>query len=237
MSKLIALFLVGLSIQLQAQSIDAYIDKTDVFFKTYVSDGLIDYAGIAKNPGSLNELIEMAGTMEVSQSDAKNYQAFWINTYNLTVIKGIVNNYPLESPLAVNGFFDQIKYSLGGKDVTLNDIENNLLRKNFSDPRFHFVLVCGAIGCPPIINQAYKPSTLDSQLSKQTKAALNGDLFIQINEKKKRVVGSEILKWYKEDFTMNGQSEIDFINEYRATAIPTNFKLSYSTYNWALNAQ
>ena len=58
-----------------------------------------------------------------------------------------------------------------------------------------------------------------------------------MNAKKKRVQGSEILKWYKEDFTMNGTSEIDFINKYRDDKIPNNYKLSYFPYDWKLNKQ
>ena len=133
------------------------------------------------------------------------------------------------------GFFDKTKYSLAGKKVTLNTIENKLLRAKFKDARFHFVLVCGAIGCPPLINKAYLPDTLEAQLETQTKKALNGS-FLRVNTKKKRVAGSEILKWYKEDFVQNG-SEIDFINTYRTEKIPNTYKLTYFTYNWNLNKQ
>ena len=110
------------------------------------------------------------------------------------------------------------------------------LRAKFKDARFHFVLVCGAIGCPPLISKAYLPNTLETQLETQTKIALNGT-FLKVNTKKKHVEGSEILKWYKEDFTMNGTKELDFINKYRTEKIPSNFKLSYFTYNWNLNKQ
>ena len=135
-----------------------------------------------------------------------------------------------------SGFFDGIKYKLGGEKITLNDIEHKLLRKEFNDARIHFVLVCGAKGCPPLISDAYSPESLNEQMTKQTKNAMNGDYFIKVDSKKKRVYGSEILKWYKDDFTKNG-SEIDFINGYRDNAIPDNFKLSYYSYNWELNSQ
>ncbi len=153
----------------------------------------------------------------------------------MSVIKGIINNFPTKSPLDDKGFFDKTKYKLAGKSITLNDIENTILRAEFKDPRFHFVLVCGAIGCPPLINEAYMPGTLDALLTKQTKLALNGNYFIKVNDKKKTVEGSEIMKWYIEDFTMNGGSEIDFINTYRDEKVPSNYKLTYSKYDWNLN--
>ena len=219
-----------------SQGPNTFFTKADAFFKANVSNGKVNYAGIHKNQDKLNDLLSLANKVRVSKSDAKNYQAFWINAYNVSVIKGIIDNYPIKSPLDKSGFFDKTTYKLGGKSITLNDIEHKLLRAQFKDARFHFVLVCGAIGCPPLINKAYLPSTLEAQLEKQTKIALNGT-FLRVNAKKKRIQGSEILKWYKEDFTMNGTSEIDFINKYRIEKIPHNFKLSYFTYNWNLNKQ
>jgi hypothetical protein len=45
------------------------------------------------------------------------------------------------------------------------------------------------------------------------------------------------MEWYKEDFTMNGSTEIDFINKYRTEQVPARSKLSYFEYNWNLNKQ
>lgn len=218
-----------------AQDIATFFNETDTFFKTYVSDGKVDYKAIKKNKSDLTSLMQLAETVSVSESDATTYQAFWINAYNVSTIQGVIDNYPLKSPLDVSGFFDKTTYTLAGKDVTLNTIENKLLRAKFKDARFHFVLVCGAVGCPPLINKAYKPETLDAQLQTQTELALNG-IFLNVNTKKKRVEVSEIMKWYKEDFVTNG-SEIDFINQYRTEKIPSNYKLTYIPYNWNLNAQ
>ncbi len=220
----------------KAQDLETFFTQSNTFFKTYVANGKVDYDNINKDQTSLNEALKNAEGILVTKNDAKNYQAFWINAYNLSVIKGVIDNYPVASPLDKAGFFDKTTHNLGGKKITLNDIEHKLLRGVFNDARFHFVLVCGANGCPPLINQAYLPTTLEAQLEKQTKIALNGS-FIKVNDKKKKVEGSEILKWYKEDFTQKGTSEIDFINKYRTNKIPDTYKLSYFTYNWKLNKQ
>ena len=219
-----------------SQGMNNFFAKADAFFKTNVSNGKVAYSKINDNQENLNSLLKLAESVSVSKDDANVYQAFWINAYNLSVIKGIIDNYPTKSPLDNVGFFDKTTYSLAGKQITLNDIEHKLLRAQFNDARFHFVLVCGAIGCPPLINKAYFPNILEAQLETQTKIALNGS-FLKVNIKKKRVEGSEILKWYKEDFTMDGKTEIDFINKYRTEIIPKNFKLTYFTYNWNLNKQ
>lgn len=217
-----------------AQNTSSFFSKADAFFKEYVVKGKVNYSGINADKTKLNEVLGVAKGITVSKSNADTYQAFWINAYNLSVIKGIVDNYPLNSPLDKKGFFDKTTHSLGGKNITLNDIENKLLRETFNDARFHFVLVCGAIGCPPLISRAYLPETLNSQMEKQTKIALNGS-FLKVNTNKKRVEVSQIMEWYKGDFTTNGKSEIDFINTYRTEKISTDFKLSYFPYNWKTN--
>lgn len=236
MKKTIFIFLLSISaVQVIAQDVTLFFEKTNSFMEMYVSDGKVDYKSIHSNPVILNKLMSLAENISVSKNDKNTYQAFWINAYNLSVIKGIINNFPTKSPLDVQGFFDKTTYKLAGKDITLNDIENKILRAEYIDSRFHFVLVCGAVGCPPLISESYSPNKLDKQLTRQTDLALNGNYFIRLNDKKKTVEGSEILKWYKEDFTMNGSTEIDFINQYRQQKIPSNYKLTYFAYNWNLN--
>lgn len=237
MKKIICIISVLIvSISVEAQELNTFFNQTDAFLKAHVSDGKVAYLKINKNPEALNAILELAEQFSISKEDASSYQAFWINAYNIAVIKGIINNYPTNSPLDNAGFFDKTTYSLAGKKVTLNDIEHKLLRAQFKDPRFHFVLVCGAVGCPPLISKAYLPNSLNKQLDTQTKIALNGT-FLKVNLKKKRVEASQIMEWYKEDFTMNGISEIDFINSYRDKKIPNNFKLKYFPYDWKVNQQ
>ncbi|MCV6628641.1 MAG: DUF547 domain-containing protein [Flavobacteriaceae bacterium] len=229
------LITILLQIGVYAQQEEAFFEQSDQFFQTYVKQGRVDYQKLVDNPKPLQEVLQTASNIRLAPSNAKTYQAYWINAYNLAVIKGIVDNFPIKSPLDKAGFFDKDTYALGGKDITLNDIENKLLRPIFKDPRIHFVLVCGAIGCPPLISTAYRPETLNSQLEKQTELAINGDYFIQINSKKKRLVVSEIMKWYKEDFTQDNQSEVDFINSYKTEKLEGKYKISYFPYNWNIN--
>ncbi|WP_034062426.1 DUF547 domain-containing protein [Lacinutrix jangbogonensis] len=224
------------SFSAEAQNLDTFLKQADAFFKAHVTNGKVAYNAIKKDETALNEVLNTAKSITVVKSDANNYQAFWINAYNLSVIKGVIDVYPTNSPLDTKGFFEETTYSLAGKQITLNDIEHKLLRGNFKDARFHFVLVCGALGCPPLINKAYMPNTLNKQLEAQTIIALNGS-FLKVNVKKKRVQASQIMEWYKEDFIMNGTTEIDFINKYRTEKVSLKSKLSYFSYNWKVNKQ
>ncbi|MDT0606731.1 DUF547 domain-containing protein [Croceitalea rosinachiae] len=217
-----------------AQTTSEFFDKADTFFKTYIEHGRVDYKTIRENSSRLNELVAIAKEISISKSDVNTYQAFWINAYNLSVIKGIVDNYPIKSPLDKDGFFDKATYDLAGKSITLNDIENKLLRGNFpKEARFHFVLVCAGLGCPPIINNAYLPNTLDAQLQTQTELSLNNPNFIKVKGNKVQL--SQLFEWYKGDFTQEGKSQIDYVNQYRKEKIDGKVKVSYYNYDWTLN--
>lgn len=217
-----------------SQTTAAFFKDADVFFKSYVQDGHVNYNGIQQNTASLSHLLEQASGITVTVSNPAEYQAFWINAYNLSVIQGVLTNYPLASPLDVKGFFDTKTYSLGGTTLTLNELENKKLRAKFDEPRFHFALVCGAKGCPPLIPEAYMPETLDAQLQRQTVLALNSPSFVKVS--KEKIALSEIFKWYKEDFVKNNSNEIDFLNRFRREQVPATTKIEYYSYDWRLNS-
>lgn len=219
----------------QNNSLNTFYNNTDDFFSDYVVDGRVKYADLKEHPKPLNDLINLSNSITIDKSDVNNFQAFWINVYNLGVIKALVDEYPVSSPQEIPGFFVDNKYMLGGQLTTFNIIENEILRGNFDEPRFHFVLVCGAISCPPITNFAYRPNMLDLQMDKQTRDAVNDPSFLRIDKSKEKVEFSEIFKWYAEDFKKTGLSEIEYANKYRKEKIPSHYKSSYYSYNWQIN--
>ena len=220
---------------LSAQNVNTFFNDTDAFLKTYVSGSKVDYASIKSNPAKLNALVEQISKANLSKENANTKKAFYINAYNITMISAIVKKYPVKAPTDIPGVFDKTKYTIAGASLTLNDVENKMLRAVYKDARIHFVLVCGANGCPPIINAAYMPSTLEVQLEKQTKLAINNANFIKIDRKAKKVQVSQIFEWYKEDFGSNNNSLISFLNKYLSSKIESNYKVSYYTYDWTLN--
>ncbi|WP_187270929.1 DUF547 domain-containing protein [Neolewinella aurantiaca] len=209
-----------------------FIADTDALLKRYVKQGRIDYTGI-KASDDLKPLISKIAQTDLASLKGNAKKAFLINAYNLLVINQVLENYPLASVLDVNGFFDAKKQTVGGRKVTLNQLEKDLLLKEFKDARLHFVLVCGALGCPPITNFAYTPDRLEAQLTKQTQLALNNPSFLRVNGDKAAL--SKIFEWYASDFGGNKAAVIAFINKYRDEAVPANAKVSYYEYDWTLN--
>ncbi len=225
------LFLVVFStifLNVNGQSI---FDKADDFFSTYVKDGRVDYQAIKADPGSLNELVQEVANYDLSNKRVTPdfEKAFYINAYNILVIKQVVSLIPIYGPLKVDGFFNGIKHTIMGKEMTLDELEKGLLYKRFPDPRLHFVLVCAAKGCPPLASYSYQPEQLDAQLTARTKVVMNLDWFIRSSIKKAEL--SQLFIWYAKDFG----DAATFINKYRDQKIGSEMKLSYYEYDWSLN--
>ncbi len=235
-SKYILLFLFFMSLvgglTLKAQD---FFTKADNFFKTYVHEGLVDYADIKENQGLLNELVEHLARSPYQQMTYEQRKVYLINAYNLFVIDGVLQHFPIYSPMEVSGFFEKEKHLLNGKEYDLNAIENDILRKDYTDSRLHFVLVCGAMSCPPIISEAYKAEIIEQQLTQQTQLALNNPDFIRINREDKKIEISEIFSWYKSDFLLKAKSIREYINQYRIIPLPEEYKISFYIYDWSLN--
>jgi hypothetical protein len=217
---------------LQPAATTDFFERTQAFMSTHVADGRIDYAAV-KNDGALSELIAEIGSVDLTPLSGSVRKAYLINAYNLLVIDRAAMNYPLKSVLDLKGFFDRQLHTVGGKQLTLNQLEKDQLLAEFKDARLHFVLVCGALGCPPLTNFAYRPDQLEQQLEQQTKLALNDPTFIRVGPE--NVALSQIFEWYATDFGQNNQEVIAFINRYRTEALAADAKISYYSYDWSLN--
>ena len=215
-----------------ATSPQQFTADADALLKQYVKQGRVDYVGL-KSSGAIEPLVADIAAVDLATLSGNVRKAYLINAYNLLVIKQALDNYPLASVLDVKGFFDGTKQTVGGRRLTLNQLEKDLLLKEFNDARLHFVLVCGATGCPPITNFAYAPAKLEAQLDRQTKAAVNDPTFIRTGGAGVQL--SKIFEWYAKDFGGSKASVLGFINRYRTEALPTDARVSYYEYDWSLN--
>lgn len=234
MKKAIAILFMFSCFYSQGQTTsELFFTQADIFLKRYITKGLVEYGEIKNHQSELDSLVVMIDRCVTLADEAK--KAFYINAYNILVIKNVIDNYPVNSPQDIGGFFDRIKHDVCGERLSLDEIENKKLREVYKDARLHFVLVCGAKGCPPITDFAYTAEKLEQQIESQTKSALNNPQFIRINAIDKKAELSEIFKWYESDFKSNGKTVIQFINQYRSEIIPEDYTVDYYPYDWSLN--
>ncbi len=216
----------------KAQNLDEYFKKTDSFLNTTIKNTKVDYESIKKNTANINELLKIASLINLSKENSNTQKAFWINTYNLCVIKSVIDKYPVNSPKEITGFFNEIQFNIAGNLITLDNIENKMLRDEKFDNRLHFALICGANGCPSILNQAFMPLTLEKQLDDQTARAFNDKNFIRFKTKENVAVLPQIFNWFETDFE---GKEIEFINKYRTEKFAVGTEFLFYNYDWTLN--
>ena len=215
-----------------AEISNQFFDDTQDFLGSVVSNGKVDYQAV-KGSTELQALIDYIATADVSGDDSNTKQAFYINAYNLLVINEAAKSYPLQTLNDVSGFFDRTSHTIAGERFTLNSFEKDFLLKEYQDPRYHFVLVCGALGCPPITNFAYTPILLEQQLERQTKKSLNDPNFVRTGDG--RIGLSQIFEWYRSDFGSNKKAVIEYINGYRDNKLSVASKIYYYNYDWTIN--
>ena len=210
----------------------AFFASADAFFMRYADGGSVDYAAL-KRSGDHEALVAQIAATPLGSLRGDERTAFLINAYNVLVIEQAVAHYPLRSVLDVPDFFDAAKHDVGGERVTLNDLEKELLLKVTGDARLHFALVCGAVGCPPIISEAYAPTRLQAQLDRQARLALNDARFIRVSGE--RVELSQIFEWYASDFGGSKAAVVAYVNGFRQNPLPAGAKVGYYRYDWSLN--
>ncbi|GJM30006.1 MAG: hypothetical protein DHS20C17_26410 [Cyclobacteriaceae bacterium] len=204
----------------------------DELLKEHVSDnGKVDYAGLNKSrlEAYLKELEQNPVEDSWSRSQKLSY---WINAYNAFTVKLILDNYPVKSIRDIDRPWGKKFIKLGDENYSLNQIEHDIVRPIFNEPRIHFALVCAAISCPKLLNQAYLPKTLNEQLDQQSRYFINESGKNQLNSDHIKI--SKLFKWYEKDFTNQGNL-IDFLNQYSNQRISQKAKVEFLDYDWSLN--
>jgi len=83
-----------------------------------------------------------------------------------------------------------------------------------------------------LLNEAFFPDRIESQLDKVAKSFINDPKRNKISANQIEI--SKIFSWFKGDFTKNG-SLIDYLNKYSTVKINPKAKVSYLDYDWSLN--
>jgi hypothetical protein len=243
-----------------AAVLSAYVDD----------DGMVDYKALKADRRKLDSFVAEFAALNVrnyEQWAEKEKIAFWINAYNALTLEAIIDHYPIDSsPLTsiffpessirqIPGVWDKLRFPVMRRQMSLDQIEHQTLRKNFKEPRMHMALVCAAMGCPLLRNEPYTAERLDTQLDDQAHRFLSDPLKFRIDQAEGLVYLSPIFKWFGGDFTQAHKTEtkagrqtdvqsdvVNFIRKYvdekDAEYLATGgYALLYLNYDWSLNDQ
>lgn len=172
--------------------------------------------------------------------------AYWINAYNAFTLHAVLDEYPLSSVWKTpeGRFFQRRGHVAGGREVSLDDVEHEILRTEFAEPRIHFAINCGANGCPPLRPRAYEPEALEETLRQAAVIFLRQPGNFRVDHDERRVWVSRLFKMYAGDFAGRDASTADYRRHVlafvaRHTGLEpeaiADYEVHYNTYDWGLN--
>ena len=232
------LFVASLPL-LVATSAAADFDHQDlaVIVKKAVKGRYVDYGAVTKQRAKLQAYIKRVATADVTKLSKVERLAFFTNAYNAIVLEQVlVHNRPA-SVLKVKGFFDGIKHTVAGEQMTLNELEGNKIR-SAGDPRIHFVVNCASDDCPPLAPFAYTGKNYKAKLEAQTRAYLTRKGATVVDDKAKTVEVVQLFEWYEKDWGGKAKAKA-FIEKYVPQAkdklTAQGYTLTFRAYDWDLN--
>lgn len=206
------------------------------------SDGNVDYNLLSQDAWIDDKLSEIKN-IDLSTFSDNERKAFWLNAYNLLILKSVLAE--LSKKKEWKGvttlwtklrFFILQKHLVGKRKLSLNTIENRIIRKQFMDPRIHFALNCGSQSCPYLPSKLFEAEALDEYLDELTSVFINEQHGVRLEQN--GLVVSRIFKWYRKDFGSNDKDILDFIKKYwKGEELENNVFLTFQDYNWKLNSK
>ncbi len=175
--------------------------------------------------------------------------AYWINAYNAVVIAGVLDR-GVDTPSVWGdgffgiGFFTVDRARLGGRQMSLKSLEDDIVRARFRDPRVHAALNCASIGCPRLPRRAFEGATLEADLDAAMRELVAAERNCRVDPATRTVWLSRIFDWFEGDFVgfekergTAGATVIDYVNRYRAddAQIAPGLRVRFLEYDKRLN--
>ncbi len=242
MSRLIpVLFVVLFSFQTQAQPAslaghaeaapDYEVALSTILSEIVTDDGLVRYDVLgAKHSDGFHRILKAVETFDLSTLSSHEAKlAFWMNAYNVHMLKNILDQPGLENVLA-NGMGDQFFKTprlVGGIAISLDDLEHAILRGEDRDasytpyqlasldPRIHVGLNCAAVSCPSLPSKAFTAKNVNDLLDQAMETFVNSPQ--HFTKESGAWQFSSLLDWFGPDFDSTGKPAGDFLVGYLAS--------------------
>lgn len=210
-------------------------------------DGLnrVDYAGLRRDgTDALDRYLDAMSRIDPTDHPRDGQMAYWINLYNALTVRRIVADWPVESILDLGdnplsqGPWGEPAITVNGRALSLDDIEHEILRKLWREPRIHFAVNCASVGCPDLQPIAFTGANLESQLALGARNYLASPRGVLREADALRV--SSLFEWYAGDFGANPRAVRQHLARYAdpetALLLETYDGPVRYDYDWTINA-
>jgi hypothetical protein len=216
---------------------------TDILAHHVDAQGRVDFSGLVKDRAGLDEVVKFIAAVDPASSPERfptpNARlAYYLNAYNALAMYGVLDaGVPKRF-----GWFGRIrffvlrKFTMGGRAISLYRLENSVIRP-LGDPRVHFALNCMSVSCPRLPQSAFTANALDEQLAAAAREFVAEKRNVDVEDGRKELRTSGIFKFYTKDFLAQVPSLAAYINQYRLSPVPTDYKIVFDNYDWSINDQ
>lgn len=221
----------------------------DYLLKSYVENGLIDYDGLARDHLFRTYLRQLSAAEPSKLTTSADQLALFCNAYNAFVINGVITHKirtsVMDYQLDGTEFFDIQEHILHGETLSLNQLEHQVIRKRFREPRIHVALVCAAKSCPPIRPEAYVGTQIGTQLQDQSIRFANSTQYVTYDSSANTLQLSPLLDWYGSDWEHIGghlpwladRVKDEPLKQTVQRAARGEIQVTFLDYDWSLNSQ
>ena len=195
-----ALAVLALAVAPSAQEPSAALGPFEVVLDTYVRDGYVYYRALKSDRRRLDEYVNSLASANVDKAPSNAQIAFWLNAYNALVLRTVIDHYPAPrrstdypqgSIRQTPGAFERLTHRVGGRTLTLDQIEQTVLSK-YSDPRLHFAIGRGSVGGGRLRSEMFSEALLEKQLVEVAEECVTRAECIQIDNSMNTLNASSI---------------------------------------------
>jgi hypothetical protein len=213
----------------------------DAVLKAHVAEGLVDYPAVGRDPRFAKYLGQLSATDPAGIRDSSDRLAFWINAYNAFTIRLVLDHRPQKTirDLQIDGKepWDAVWIPLGGRRFSLNQIEHDIIRREWKDPRIHFALVRAAMGSPPLRSEAYVGARVEAQMADNSRVFFADTRKNRFDRARNALYVSELMTRYADDFVpLYGSAEAYALREIGFPGAQPD-TVRTMMYNWRINAR
>lgn len=208
----------------------------DAILQAAVRGERVDYVAIRdRHAAALKGYLDRLAEVDPTALERDEALAFYFNLYNATMIQAVIDRLTPDWTPAADSFrvFDEPLVRLAARRVSLNQLENEILRKDFQEPRLHVALVCGARSCPPLRDRAYDARTLDATLDENMRSFLASGYRNRIDRRGRTLYLSRIFEWYAADF--GGPDGVAAYVDRHVAGDVSDYAVEFIEYHWDLN--
>ena len=195
-----------------AVAVDPLHKPFDEMLDIYVRDGLVYYHALRQERGRFDRYVLALGEVSadtIAKWPPPRQLAYWINAYNAFVLRTVIDGYPIRgkapdypanSIRQIPGAFDRRTFRAGGRQLTLDAIERDVIG-GFDDPRALLALSRGAAGGSRLKSEAFTGDRLDQQLTTMTSELVTRRVLVQVDAANNRLSVNPMFSWREALFT------------------------------------